>query len=271
MRRVNLSNESPLPQEILAEHSYNIQTRGYSLVPGFLDSATVAYLKETLVRALGDYKPKAGVERSFQDRHQLHDLMIRDINFAALLEDPRLQDLVAPHLGAHWIMYASTSSSVPPLGTNYASRLHVDSPRHQLGYMFNIGLIWTLDDYTPTNGAMEILPGSQHVEAPPTEELFAREAVRVLCPAGTLIVFNARTFHRTTPSLDVNWRHSMTMNACRSFMKQRMDWVRTTPRQISDQLNEQARRLIGFDTRLPTTLDEFYVPLQERLYKPGQG
>jgi hypothetical protein len=54
-------------------------------------------------------------------------------------------------------------------------------------------------------------------------------------------------------------------------MKQRFDWVRFVPRPIADALNPQARRIIGFDTRLPTSLEEFFLPEAQRLYKPGQG
>jgi hypothetical protein len=53
-------------------------------------------------------------------------------------------------------------------------------------------------------------------------------------------------------------------------MKQRMDWVRFIPSKISDQLNTQARRIIGFDTRLPSSLEEFFLPENERLYKANQ-
>ena len=54
-------------------------------------------------------------------------------------------------------------------------------------------------------------------------------------------------------------------------MKPRMDWVRLIPEDIASQLNSQARRLIGYDTRLPTTLDEFFLPEDQRLYKANQG
>jgi len=47
--------------------------------------------------------------------------------FAGLLEDPRLQQLLAPLLGESWILYAFTSSSLPPGGSNYGNRIHVDS------------------------------------------------------------------------------------------------------------------------------------------------
>ena len=60
------------------------------------------------------------------------------------------------------------------------------------------------------------------------------------------------------------------MNVCRPYMKQRMDWVRFIPTEITDQLNSQARRIIGFDTRLASNLEEFFQPEDKRLYKSNQ-
>lgn len=271
MSEINLRDRQLLSEVEAEEHAYHVQTRGYSVLPDFLSKEETNLLKVGMEEAIQEYKPVPGVERSFLDRYQMHDLLLRDMNYARLLEDPRLQQLIAPHLGDSWIMYAATSSSVPPHGTNYASRLHVDSPRFNLGYIFNMGIIWVLDDYTPTNGALKLLPGSQSSDADPGEELFEKNCIQVLCKAGTLLVFNARLYHRTSPNMTEKWRHSMTLNACRSFMKQRMDWVRYIPDEVSDQLNSQARRLIGFDTRLPTSLEEFFLPVEKRLYKPNQG
>jgi hypothetical protein len=53
-------------------------------------------------------------------------------------------------------------------------------------------------------------------------------------------------------------------------MKQRMDWVRFIPESISSQLNSQARRILGFDTRLPSNLEEFFQPEELRFYKGNQ-
>jgi hypothetical protein len=47
--------------------------------------------------------------------------------------------------------------------------------------------------------------------------------------------------------------------------------VRFVPPAIAEQVNAQARRLIGYDTRLPASLDEFFLPEAQRLYKPNQG
>jgi ectoine hydroxylase-related dioxygenase (phytanoyl-CoA dioxygenase family) len=271
MKKFDLRDRSLLSETEVAEHVYHIQTRGYSVLPDFLSKSETDVLKRGMEKAVSEFTPTNGVERSFLDRYQIHDLINRDVNYGRLLEDPRLQQLIAPHLGEHWIMYAATSSSIPPGGTNYASRLHVDSPRFHQGYVFNIGVIWALDDYTPANGALKILPGSHHSDVTPDLDTFEKNCTQVLCKAGTLLVFSARIYHRTCDNETAEWSHSMTLNACRSFVKQRMDWVRFIPGEISGQLNAQARRLIGFDTRLPSSLEEFFLPEDQRLYKPNQG
>ena len=272
MNQINLCTSAPLSSAEVAEHAYLVKTRGYSLVTDFLTLEETDSLKASMLAAIEAYLPVPGVERSMLDRHQMHDLLNRDINFARLLEDPRLHQLVASHLGEHWIMYAGTSSSIPPNGKNYASRLHVDSPRCTPGYDFNIGVIWALDDYTTDNGgALKVLPGSHHSPDAPDEAFFERHCQQILCKAGSLLVFSARMFHRTAFNATQQWNHSMTLNACRAFMKPRIDWVRFIRPEISDQLNAQGRRLLGFDTRLPTSMEEFFLPDDQRLYKPNQG
>ncbi len=254
----------------LAEHGYNMATRGYSVIPAMLEPSQRDRLKGELARALAEYRP-GPTEQSRNDRYLMHDLLCRDAMFGRLLEDERLQELLAPLLGASWIMYAFTSSSLPPQGTNYGNRIHVDSPRWVPGYAFNVGVMWALDDFTGDNGATQVLPGSHHSPATPSAEFFDRHCVRLTCGAGSMIVFDGRLFHRAGENRTGTWRHALTMNACRSFMKQRFDWVRFIPGSIAEGLSPQARRIVGFDTRLPTSLEEFFAPEDRRLYKPGQG
>ncbi len=257
-------------EHVIASHRKSMASRGFSVLPGMLDAATCERLRAGLARAIAAYQPGAA-EQSRLDRYLIHDLLCQDRMFAELLEDTRLQQVLEPLLGASWIMYAFTSSSLPPHEGNYGSRIHVDCPRFVPGYAFNIGVLWALDEFTAANGATRLLPGSHLAEAAPQPRHFEEHCVEAICPRGSLIVFNGRTFHRAGVNASHQWRHALTMNACRSYMKQRMDWVRFIPPAISASLNTQARRIIGFDTRLPTSLAEFFVPEERRLYKPGQG
>ena len=48
-----------------------------------------------------------------------------------------------------------------------------------------------------------------------------------------------------------------------------------SPKLISEELlsmlNENGRRFIGMNVRMPKSLEEFYLPEDQRLYKPNQG
>jgi len=260
-----------LPQSDVESCSNLIKTQGYAVIPDFYTAELCGMLKSSLMRALEEYEPCPGSTQSLHDRYHIHDLMNRDFLFCKLLEDPRLQQLLAPILGESWIMYAFTSSSIPPHGTNHGSRIHNDCPRFTPGYVFNMGIIWCLDRFTNENAATYVLPGSHKSDEAPSEEYFNRNCIQLSAPQGTLILFNAGLYHRAGENKTNEWRHAITLNACRSYMKQRMDWVRLLKTEFTDRLNEQARRIIGFDTRIPASMDEFFLPDDDRLYKPGQG
>jgi ectoine hydroxylase-related dioxygenase (phytanoyl-CoA dioxygenase family) len=257
-------------KEFLDDYILSMNTLGYFVIDNFFDEKCSDLLKVSLENAIQEYVPYDDSERSLLDKYHMHDLLCKDIIFGKTLEDPRIHQLIAAILGEFWIMYAYTSSSLPPKGDNYGSRIHVDCPRFIPNYPTNLGVIWSLDDFTLENGATYVLPGSHNSEKEPSKDFFKKNSVRLICKKGSLVLFNARVWHKAGINSTNYFRHALTMNVCRPFMKQRMDWVRFIPNHISDSLNEQARRIIGFDTRLPSNLEEFFKSSNKRLYKANQ-
>ncbi|HET6874670.1 MAG TPA: phytanoyl-CoA dioxygenase family protein [Acidimicrobiales bacterium] len=57
---------------------------------------------------------------------------------------------------------------------------------------------WCVDDFTAANGATCFVPGSHRQNRPPTaDDLRAAPALPMEAPAGTLVVFDSRIWHRT--------------------------------------------------------------------------
>jgi len=267
---MNFSQFVIYSQDIINDHVFVMETKGFNLFKNFFSNDLCDSLRVKIETAIDSYKPVDNSPRSVLDKYHMHDLLCKDVLFAKMLEDPRLNQIVASLLGESWIVYAHTSSSLPPNGDNYGARIHVDSPRHISNYPTNVGVIWALDDFTLDNGATHILSGSHNTKIVPSKEIFEKHSERVVCKKGSLIIFNARTWHKSGENKTNKFRHALTMNVCRPYMKQRMDWVRFIPESITSQLNEQARRIIGFDTRIPTNLEEFFQPEEKRLYKGEQ-
>lgn len=264
------SSRPALGEDQLLTCQLLLQTQGFCVIEHYYDADTCSALKVQLEKAINEYQLTVASERSHLDRYHMHDLLCQNLIFAKMLEDPRLDQLLEKGLCRNWIMYAHTSSSLPPNGDNYGSRIHVDSPRYIPNYPTNLGVIWALDDFTPDNGATYVLPGSHNTDKIPTAEQFEANSIRLTCSKGALILFNARLWHRAGYNTTDTFRHALTMNVCRPYMKQRMDWVRFIPVTVAGELNPLARRIIGYDTRLPANLEEFFLPEDQRLYKGGQ-
>lgn len=247
----------------------SIDKKGFCVVDSYLSADVVREFNSILDHEVSRSEQEHPY-RNF-DKCHIHDLFVRYPRFLEIVDDTFLDNLLANFIGEHWVLYAATSSSVPPGKKNFASRVHVDSPRFVPGYAFNMGVIWTLSDYTIENGCLEVMPYS-HLEAnEPALEVFERKKIKVICEKGSLIIFNARVFHRTTPNNSKHWRHALTMNACRSFMKQRMDWVQFFGTDYVAGLNNRLKRVIGYDTRVPSNMDEYSQPEKFRFYKSNQG
>jgi ectoine hydroxylase-related dioxygenase (phytanoyl-CoA dioxygenase family) len=160
---------------------------------------------------------------------------------------------------------------MPPGGANYSHRIHVDSPRFIPNYPTNMGVMLALDDYSLENGATYFLPGSHLSDRVPSEQEFFAGAERPLPRAGDAVVFNARTWHMGGQNRTDRARHAVTMNVCRSYMRQRFDYPRLVPEEIVATLGPVGRRFLGFHVRMPTSLHEYFVPPEQRLYLANQG
>jgi ectoine hydroxylase-related dioxygenase (phytanoyl-CoA dioxygenase family) len=248
----------------------NIEKLGFAIVPSVVSRSELAELRTQIDNAIDtdwmDYKHLPGKHRFIA-----LDLVTRGRPFVRLLENEVMHRIFSHFLGDTCILYSFTSTIAYPNEQQYTANVHVDMHRLIPGY--HLGLLMTLaiDDFTPENGATYYLPGSHHSVEKPDDERFYQKAVRVTRSAGDAAFFHPRVWHAGGPNLTNEPRRGCTVFACRSWMKQRFDYPRMVTPDILAQLGETGRRFLGFNVRVPTSLREFYVPPEERLYKANQG
>ena len=245
-----------------------IERDGYIIIPSVISSDTVKILWSELDQAM-----QVDIEKNSNifDAGMVHNCFTRGEALCQILNNPILDQYISHLLGEHFIMYAYQASSLPPFSDNYGSRIHVDSPRYIENYQTNIGVIFPLTDFTINNGATWVLPKSHNTKVQPTDEQFNKQAIQATCNAGDMIIFLGRLWHKAGQNNTSTIRHSITLNFCRSYMRQRFDYPRLINQNTLESLNSQGKRLIGMNVRMPTSLDEFYLPAEKRLYKPNQG
>jgi len=252
---------------------------GYVVLPGMLEAPRIARLKAELETAIADdlkafEEEEKRTGRPHPDRWMVHNAMLRGVELARMLEHEAMQAYFGHFLGDTCILYAYQTSSLPPHGANYSNRIHVDCPRLIPGYPTNLGAFFPLDDLTEENGATWLLPGSHTSLDQPDEAEFERNAVRMIASAGSMILIHPRLWHRGGVNRTPNARHMLTIGACRSYMRTRFDFPRlieNTGSNILDIVGPIGRRFLGYNVRVPTSMEDYYRPPEQRLYLANQG
>ncbi len=200
-------------------------------------------------RALDEDDSRYGREYKF--RGMVHALMSRGPAFLDLLGNPAIRRICKSVLGQGCIVHAYNSSSMPPGASNYSRSIHVDSPRLIPGYLTNMGITIALDPFNAETGGMEIMPLSFDFGEAPDEMAFQKGAERPLLAPGDAILFNARCWHRGGVNRGQNWRHAVTMNVCRAYMRQQFDYPRMLDQLNINGLDEDRRQFLGYHVRQP--------------------
>ena len=259
------AGNAPSPDQAVLNE---IGKEGYAVVPGTLPDKMLALLKQDLEEAIEREAAYHG-GTGYADYGMVMVCCAQARSFVDVLASQAVMGVVNQILGEGSIIYAYTSSSMPPGRSNYSRRIHVDSPRIIPGYETNLGVMLLLDDFTAENGATWMLPRSHRTTEPPSEEFFAANAKRVIAPAGSAVYFNPRVWHSGGRNETDRWRHSLTLNMCRGYMKQRLDIPKIMALSPVDlaSADEKTLQKMGFYAQVPESLDEYYLPPEKRKFR----
>jgi ectoine hydroxylase-related dioxygenase (phytanoyl-CoA dioxygenase family) len=244
-----------------------IETSGFALVPNVLPHDLVVGLREEVLAAIDKETEYHGRRTDYADYGLVLLCSLYGGSFLKLFE---VDELIEPFewvLGAGCIVYAYTSSSMPPRSGNYSCRIHVDCPRIIPGYITNLGGMMLLDDLTEENGATWYLPGSHLTPQAPEKDYFYANARRVAGQAGSVFYFNTRLWHAGAANHTDKWRHTLAINMCRPYMKQRLDIPRAMAHMDLSGVPRRTMQKLGIFSQPPASYDEYYAPRESRTFQ----
>jgi ectoine hydroxylase-related dioxygenase (phytanoyl-CoA dioxygenase family) len=153
----------------------------------------------------------------------------------------------------------------------FQNTFHRDFPRYLNGYVASVNVFFAIDDFREDNGATWVIPGSHQQPAMPDEAYCSAHAQPATCPAGSMLLFDSTLWHAAGENTSGADRLAINHQFTRSYIKQQIDYVRAMGEAAVRRLPERTQQLLGYYTRVVTSLDEYYRPEGERLYRRGQG
>lgn len=107
--------------------------------------------------------------------------------------------------------------------------------------------MWMIDDFTEENGATLVVPGS-HLSGREPDNDSDRDAnwVSAVGPAGTVCIFEGRTWHSTGTNLSGEPRIGLTTNFCAPQFRQQDNFPFGTRPEVLKEASDRLLELLGF-------------------------
>jgi len=249
-----------------------LQREGWVLLPGVLDAALVQRARVQLERA---YERQRRIQIANGVGHgtdgTVHHLPLEDGVFLEVLECARLNELLDEFFGGPYILNTYGGVLNLPDNLSYVGRIHRDLRTFSGTLPLMAQWLVMLDDFSEENGATYLLNGSHTLANPPEEEAFFAAATRAVGSAGSIVVFNSNLWHAAGVNKSAGPRRALTIAFTRPFVKQQLDYPRALGYERGDGFSPRQRQLLGYNARVPSSLDEWYQPPDRRLYQKNQG
>jgi ectoine hydroxylase-related dioxygenase (phytanoyl-CoA dioxygenase family) len=254
------------------------QKEGFFIVENVLSATFLQETKQALYRAQSAIEAEIGIERlkKASELGVLRLMMRFEPHFYKFLEIPEVLDVVDKTLSPTAIMHLQNGFILPSFDSNttpsvFQNTFHRDFPRYLNGYRSSINTLFAIDAFTEENGATWAVPSSHLKVDIPDEQTFKKKAIPLVCPAGSMIVFDSTLWHAAGTNTSGKDRCAINHQFTMSFFKQQFDYVRALDEKVISALPERSQQLLGYYTRVVTSLDEYYQPEERRLYRKGQG
>jgi ectoine hydroxylase-related dioxygenase (phytanoyl-CoA dioxygenase family) len=193
----------PAPTDDLDRAEHDLATQGICAVTGVLAGPVLQQVRDDLYHAAAHDRAR-GRERRFgldhphdETNQRVWNVLSRSPVFADLAEHPVALRLLRSVLGWPMLLGNLSANITGPGGGEmvlHADQIFVPTPWPAEPQGANAA--WCVDDFTADNGATCFVPGSHllHRLPEPTDDV---TAVPMEAPAGSVVVFESRLWHRT--------------------------------------------------------------------------
>jgi len=200
-------------------------------------------------------------------QRRVWNLLNKGAVFIDMVQREPIVSIMTAFLGEGFILGSIAANRLLPGGPG--QELHVDYPYWDLhdragfpvginsSFPLNAQATVLLDDFTETNGATAVVPGTQKLGRYPDDPATLPPGTRrMLGRAGDVAVFFGLVWHCAMPNDSDGDRNAILLQYLPRFVKPMEDQVRGLRPELLEAASPRLRQLIGLDFPYPRLLDE---------------
>lgn len=200
----------------------------------------------------------------------VHHVLGLGASFLSFLDGGYGLDVVKDRLEGQVIVNSFGGVMNEPSSRSYVHEMHRDVRRFS-DQCWMVNMLVMLDEFTLENGTTYLYTGSHRLPERPAPEEFQARADRPLGRAGGAVIWDSRLWHAAGENRSGALRRALTLTFTRPSLKQQLDYPRLLGYERLPELSPRLRQLLGYNARVPASLDEWYQPPESRFYKSDQG
>ena len=245
----------PRPTDDLDRAERDLAADGICAVRGVLTGDVLAEARDQLYRAAAEDRArgrevKFGLDYGHDDTNQrVWNVLSRAPIFADLAEHPVALRLLRSVLGWPMLLGNLSANITGPGGGEMV--LHADQifvPEPWPAEPQGANAAWCVDDFTADNGATCFVPGSHLLHRSP-RPVDVVDAVPLEAPAGTLVVFESRLWHRTGHNRTTEQRRAGIFGwYTRPIYRTQENWFLSLDPRVRQFASDDLLVLLGFRT-----------------------
>lgn len=257
------------------ENFIELNKQGYTIIRNLVD--------ESWLNTLGKAMDEAFIQHRKTQLNNNNDIKTGGVALHTLLSNPIfitfLEDLQnkgffsflsKSFFKSKCIINSFSALDNLPNQPNFSAVVHRDLRFYSGDFPIMLNCLLMVDNFTIENGGTYLLPYSHLEERKPSDEEFFSKAIQAIGQKGDMIIFNANVWHSSAPNTTQDHRRAIPITISRSFMKQLLDYPRAIGYDKVDNFNSELQQLLGYHSRVPASLDEWYQPEDKRFYKKNQ-
>ena len=252
-------------------HLIALLEKGWIIIPDIVDENLTVQLGKEINEAYKvcrNIQVKNGIAENTDGT--VHHLLCFEGSFLEFLKQNYCGEIISGFFNSPYILNTYGGVINLPNKASYVANIHRDI-RTFYNIPMMINMLVMLDDFTFENGATYLLTGSHIKDEKPGNDMFYKNSERAVSKAGSILLFDSLLWHAAGLNTTMKSRKALTLGFTRPFMKQQMDYPRFLGYERKDEFTDEVKQVIGYNSRVPSNLDEWYQPPARRFYQPGQG
>jgi ectoine hydroxylase-related dioxygenase (phytanoyl-CoA dioxygenase family) len=230
-----------------------IDDEGYLVLDSLMDRDFLETLRRRVDELFAEEGTLAGAEfKQEPNARRLANLVNKGEIFERAIATPQVLECMEYVLGAELKLSSLNVRAADPF-SDCGQPLHADSGAiaDELGYWV-CNSVWMLDDFTPENGAIRMVPGSHKWRRLPQDALADPVAphpreVLLTGKAGTVVVMNAHMWHGATANRTGRQRRAMHAFFTRWDKPQQQYQKKLLSMEVQARLSPSLRQLLALD------------------------